>query len=195
VNYLAHFHLAWPEELLVLGGLEGDFHKGLLKGELQAEFERGIALHRAIDAYTDQHPLVSQLRKNFPEHLRRYAGILIDLSFDHFLTTHWARFSTQPLAEFNGSVYKILAQHRQLLSLPAQRMASRLEEFDILGRYHHWDAVPGSAARIGERFRRGNPLRDTDQPLRPMLPEMEKTFLNFYPELIEFSKLARNNGS
>ena len=43
---------------------------------------RGVQLHRAIDAYTDSHPVIEQLRRDLPTHLRRYAGILIDLSFD-----------------------------------------------------------------------------------------------------------------
>ncbi len=55
VNFLAHFHLAWPDQHLVLGGLEGDFHKGGLPGTLPAALQDGVALHRAIDAYTDSH--------------------------------------------------------------------------------------------------------------------------------------------
>ena len=62
MNFLAHFHLAWPDEGLIAGGLEGDYLKGPLRGELPPELERGIKLHRAIDAYTDKHDLVRQLR-------------------------------------------------------------------------------------------------------------------------------------
>ena len=28
MNFLAHFHLAWPDAGLVAGGLEGDYYKG-----------------------------------------------------------------------------------------------------------------------------------------------------------------------
>ena len=51
MNYLAHFHLAWPDEQLVLGALEGDFHKGVLPGSLDQQLVAGVALHRAIDAF------------------------------------------------------------------------------------------------------------------------------------------------
>ncbi|MFB3076804.1 MAG: ACP phosphodiesterase, partial [Lysobacterales bacterium] len=158
MNFLAHFHLAWPDEHLVLGGLEGDFHKGSLPGTLPAALQDGVALHRAIDAYTDSHEQVQALRENFPAELRRFAGILIDLSFDHFLTRHWDSFSDMPLASFNARIYAILDRHSALLSANAASMAERIQEYDILGRYHHWQAVPESAARIGLRFRRGNPL-------------------------------------
>ena len=79
MNFLAHFHLAWPDEGLITGGLEGDYIKGPLHGALPPQIERGIRLHRAIDAYTDGHPLIQQLRRDLPPGLRRYAGILIDL--------------------------------------------------------------------------------------------------------------------
>ena len=94
MNFLAHFQLAWPDEGLVLGALEGDYYKGPLGSELPGDLARGVRLHRAIDAYTDNHAAVAQLRRGFPSGLRRYAGILIDLGFDHYLTQHWHSFSS-----------------------------------------------------------------------------------------------------
>ena len=85
MNFLAHFHLAWPDAGLIAGGLEGDYYKGLLRGDLHPDIERGIKLHRTVDAYTDSHPAIAQLRRTFPQDLRRYAGVLIDIAFDHYL--------------------------------------------------------------------------------------------------------------
>ena len=115
MNYLAHFHLAWPDVQLLLGGLEGDFHRGPLRGDLPVGLEAGIALHRAIDAFTDSHPEVAALRSQFPAPLRRFAGILIDLSFDHCLSQHWSRYSELPLSCFNRQVTQILGDNRALL--------------------------------------------------------------------------------
>jgi acyl carrier protein phosphodiesterase len=187
VNFLAHFHLAWPDEQLIAGGLEGDFYKGQLALDLDPGMAAGIRLHRAIDAYTDQHRAVAGLRRQFPPQLRRFAGILIDLGFDHYLTQHWSLFSDLALERFNQQVYTILERHHIHLSAPARSMAGRLREYDVLGRYHSWDAVPASAARIGERFRRGNPLLATAAVLGPLRQPMEQAFLNFYPDLVRFS--------
>ena len=129
MNFLAHFHLAGPDGGLVAGGLEGDYFKGPLRGELPFDLERGIKLHRAIDAYTDGHRLVQQLRREFPPNLRRYAGILIDLSFDHYLSLHWSRFSDTPLADFNTCTYRTLAEHEASLSHGARMMLARLQEY------------------------------------------------------------------
>lgn len=185
---MAHFQLAWPDEGLIAGGLEGDFYKGLLRGELPSDLERGIKLHRAIDAYTDGHPLIAQLRRELPPGLRRYAGILIDLCFDHYLSLHWPRFSTVRLADFSAEVYRILDKHEGGLTAGARTMAARIIEYDVLNLYLEWDTVPASAARIGERFRRHNPFLDLNRELSPAKELLEHTFLDFYPQLQSFSR-------
>ncbi|MEH6585100.1 MAG: ACP phosphodiesterase [Halioglobus sp.] len=186
MNFLAHFQLAAPDEELVIGALEGDYLKGPLRGNLPAGIERGVKLHRAIDAFTDQHPLMAQLRRQFPMEVRRYCGILIDLSFDHFLSNHWQLFSSIPLQTFNTSVYRSLEAHKHHLGPGAQRMQSRMQQYDLLGMYGQWHTIGATAARIGERFSRHNPFLETEQHLEPMRASLEQAFLDFYPELVEF---------
>jgi acyl carrier protein phosphodiesterase len=188
VNFLAHFHLAWPDPGLVVGALEGDYRKGPLGGQLAADIEDGVRLHRAVDAFTDDHPEIRRLRAQFPPDLRRYAGILIDLSFDHYLTRYWPRYSELELAAFNREVYRLLRLRRHQLAEGSRRMAARLEEHDLLNRYHHWETVTGSAERIGNRLRRGNPLLGVQAPLAPLRPALEDAFLRFYPQLAAFSQ-------
>ena len=191
MNFLAHFHLAWPDEGLVVGALEGDFRKGWLRGDLPGDIERGVALHRGIDAYTDSHALMAELRREFAPEMQRYAGILIDLSFDHYLSRYWHRFSDLPLAEFIPRVYRRLEQNSHHLSGQAESMRQRMLEHDILGKYSHWETVPASAARIGERFRRGNPFLDAQADLEPLRHRLEGAFLAFYPELLDWTAAAR----
>lgn len=183
MNFLAHFHLAWPDSGLLAGGLEGDYCKGPLRGELPADLERGIRLHRAIDAYTDAHPCIDALRRTLPAGLRRYAGILIDLGFDYCLTRHWSRFCALPLPVFNATVYRSLRVREADLSEASRRMLDRLTQHDLLGRYGEWATVTASAARIGQRFRRGNPFLDIDPELAPLRRELDQSFLTFYPHL------------
>lgn len=187
MNFLAHFHLAWPDEGMIAGGLEGDYYKGPLRAELPNALARGIRLHRAIDAYTDSHPLIAQLRREFPRDLRRYAGILIDLSFDHYLSHHWDNYADISLPDFNRQVYRILQDQQLTLSTGSRRMLERLLEYDILGLYLDWDTVPASALRIGERFSRHNPFAGVDRQLAPARAMLEQAFLDFYPELQAFS--------
>jgi acyl carrier protein phosphodiesterase len=192
LNFLAHFHLAWPDHGLVAGGLEGDYYKGPLRGDLSQALERGVRLHRAIDAFTDDHPTVRQLRRDFPPTLRRYAGILIDLSFDHFLSKHWQLYSEMPLTQFTAAVYRVLQSEHAQLSADSRIMLERLVQHDILGLYRDWEAIPASAARIGQRFRRGNPLAGVERQLDAVRDVMERGFLTFYPELRDFCASQRS---
>ena len=186
MNFLAHFHQAYPDPELIIGGLQGDYLKGPLKGELPLGIERGVALHRAIDAFTDQHPVQQQCRQLFPQHLRRYSGVLLDLSFDHFLSLNWPQFSEIELAEFSREIYQILGTAEDQLCPSSNHMAKRLEDFDILSIYNRWDTVTKTAERIGERFKRGNPFMGIEAELSPLYPALEKAFIQFYPELCEF---------
>ena len=191
MNFLAHFHLAWPDDELIAGGLEGDYFKGPLAGQLPRGIERGVQLHRAIDGFTDRHRVVEALRREFPDDLRRYAGILIDLSFDHFLSLHWETFGEQELANFNAGVYRSLKLQSQHLSPSALHMYNRLVEHDLLGLYQQWDTIPASAERIGERFRRHNPFRGVAGQLQTKKDRLEEAFLDFYPDLQDFAQRQR----
>lgn len=99
MNYLAHLHLGGqrPEELL--GSLYGDFVKGPLQGEFRPGIESGIQLHRSIDAFTDAHPLVGQALSRFTHTRRRYAGIVLDVFFDHCLARDWG---TMPMYRWSA---------------------------------------------------------------------------------------------
>lgn len=190
MNHLAHFHLSWPREDLVVGALEGDYHRGPLPGSLNPTLVAGVALHRAVDGFTDSHPLLADLRRQFPADSRRYAGIMVDLCFDHYLSLHWSRYCDSNRESFCGEVYAMLRRGAGELSEGGRRAAGRLEEYDVLGRYDDWHTVIGAADRVGQRLRRANPLHRAGEILEPLRADLETAFLAFYPELVRF---ASNN--
>ena len=56
MNYLAHLYLAEQTRGGLLGSLLGDFVKGPLDDRHPRPVRRAIALHRAIDSFTDASP-------------------------------------------------------------------------------------------------------------------------------------------
>ena len=118
-------------------------------------------------------------------------GILIDLSFDHYLTRYWTHYSQHSLLDFTDNTYRILSSQESHLSAGARVMLGRMRQYDILNRYHDWETVTVTAARIGERFRRGNPLLEVERQLAPVRDTLEQVFLEFYPQLLEFSDHQR----
>ena len=137
MNYLAHFHLSHGSDDLLAGALLGDFIKGPLKGERSLALEQGILLHRKIDAFTDSHPQLRTAQQLFNPSYRRYAGIMTDVLFDHFLTLHWQQFHHQPLEQFSEHVFAVLANCTQM-NPAAQGMADKLARYDLLVNYRQW---------------------------------------------------------
>src|SRR5678815_1702168 len=126
MNFLAHAFLARDDDDLLLGSMMGDFVKGPLDGRYAPAITRGLSLHRAIDTYTDAHALVVRSRARVSAQRRRYAGILIDLFYDHYLARYWGDYATVPLAEFTASVYSTLLERRDLLPERLQNIASNM---------------------------------------------------------------------
>lgn len=111
MNHLAHAYLSGADPAVQVGGIAADFLKGpIRKGRLPDAVARGVRLHRLIDAATDADPGVGAARRLLPPPWRRFAGILLDVYFDHLLAKRWAAFHGQPLARFCASCYAAMAE-------------------------------------------------------------------------------------
>lgn len=183
MNYLAHFHLARAHDDWLVGALLGDYVKGPLRGELPAGWEEGIRLHRKIDAISDRHPLRAQLAATLPPEWRRYAGIVLDVCCDHWLSQQWRQWHAQPLSQFADEVYGVLQRHQHELPASSQRFAQRLRDYDMLNAYHDIDAVPATLQRIGTRLRRDNPLVSNSAELVTAAAPLAVSFSGFYQDL------------
>jgi acyl carrier protein phosphodiesterase len=125
MNFLAHALLAGNDPALIVGGVVGDWIKGPLPGPLPPDLARGVALHRAIDSHAETHPAFQRSRNRVAPDRRRYAGILVDIFYDHLLARDWASLQPMPLAGYCCEVYAHIAA--RLDELPeSSRHAMRL---------------------------------------------------------------------
>ena len=185
MNHLAHFHLAGDCEYLVVGALLGDYVKGPLTGALPQALERGVRLHRRVDAFTDGHERLRALRVHFGPGERRLAGVVTDLFFDYLLTRHWERFHAPALRDFSTRVCAILERHAAALPPPAARQARRIVEYDLLCRYGEVEVLEGALQRLGEVLRQPQAMRAATAVAWSRIGEFEAAFLDFYPQLVE----------
>lgn len=192
MNYLAHFHLAQSEPALIAGALLGDYVKGPLQGKLPKDVERGIALHRKIDAYTDDYALSRQLHRLFPSEYRRCSGIMLDLYFDHLLARNWRVYEQLSLADFSGRVQANLDDYEQLLTPAAKRFKQRLGQYNLLSRYAQAAAVDRTLQHIAGKLRAPNPLANAMQHLEARDAELDAIFRDFYPTLQRFSSAQQS---
>jgi acyl carrier protein phosphodiesterase len=174
---------------LMIGALLGDHVKGPLRGHYPAPWEQGIKLHRSIDAFTDQHAIIRQSQHLFAPEYRRYAGIMLDVVFDHFLNQHWQQFHHQQLSSFSAQVYQLLDTDG--MPAAAKRQASNLARYDILGSYQHWQTVERTLQHISQRLQRDNPLARSARQLQQHYAELERCFLDFYPQLQQHASRQR----
>src|SRR5512147_206580 len=100
MNYLAHIFLSGVDRDILIGNFIGDYVKGHDYDHYSAQIRKGILLHRRIDYFTDNHQIVHQSMNYFAPKYRKYAGIIIDILYDHYLAVNWDKFSPQPLDEF-----------------------------------------------------------------------------------------------
>ena len=122
MNYLAHAYLSFDHEEILVGNLISDFVKGKNKFNYPEEIQKGIALHRAIDTFTDAHEATKLAKNVFRPHYRLYSGAFVDVVYDHFLATDANEFSEETLRIFSEKVYSILDKHIEYLPMPFARM-------------------------------------------------------------------------
>jgi len=185
MNYLAHLHLGGQRPAQLLGSLYGDFVKGRLQGQFNPQIEAAIQLHRSIDRFTDSHPLVGAALSRFSLTRRRYAGIVLDVFFDHCLARDWALYADQPLERFTAKVYRVLAAESALpgrLALIAPYMAAD----DWLGSYREFAVMEPVLRGISRRLTDPEALGFAMQELRMLYEPLSKDFSEFYPELQAF---------
>jgi acyl carrier protein phosphodiesterase len=186
VNFLAHAYLAGDSGDSIAGSLMGDFVKGPLDDRYGAAIRQALALHRRIDTYTDAHPTVGASRARIGPERRRYAGILIDLFYDHFLARHWEDYSELSLERFTARVYVALRERHAVLPERLQAMAPRMAATDWLASYRDVDAVGFALDRMGERLKRGNALLGSVAELVANYAALEADFRSFFPDVMRF---------
>lgn len=188
MNFLGHLALSPPGDDALLGSLLGDFVKGPLGERYAGPVGAAIVLHRRIDTYTDAHPCVVASRARVGSTHRRYAGILIDMYYDHFLARYWADFHDEPLIEFSARIYALLERRRAELPETLRFIAPRMAARDWLGSYAAVENIGRALEGIGTRLRRGNALIGADADLRRDYAGFEADFSAFFPDATRFAR-------
>lgn len=159
MNHLGHLVLAVShgqfESGLLTGGLLGDFVKGPLRGERPDDIEQGIALHRAIDAFSNRLPSLQRSAQRFGPDLRRLAPVLIDLVVDHFLTRDFRAQQALPLQGFGEIVLPLIHPQREWLTPGAARLLDRLSAPEGLAAYNSMAVIERSFHYIAQRLHKG----------------------------------------
>lgn len=154
MNILAHAYLSDREEGLLIGNFIADFIKGnpaAPRHGLAPAVVTGIRLHRAIDGFTDAHPAVAAVRLLLRPRCHKYAGVAVDVFFDHFLAVDFTRLTGESLPDFVGFVYQTLRSRADDLPPDARRMADAMMRYDWLLNYQTRAGIDQSLKGLSRR--------------------------------------------
>ncbi|PKO37386.1 MAG: DUF479 domain-containing protein [Betaproteobacteria bacterium HGW-Betaproteobacteria-6] len=189
MNFLAHAVLAGDEPALIVGGVVGDWIKGPLPAGLPPGLARGVALHRAIDRHAEDHPAFQRSRQRMSAERRRYAGVLVDIFYDHLLARDWS--DEEPLAAATRRIYGHLADHLPALPEHARPAMQLMASEDWLGSYAGLDGIADVLQRMSRRARQPNPLAGGEVEFMADAAGFAEDFAHWRADAGEFVRVWR----
>lgn len=192
MNYLAHAFLAGEADSDPLGGLMGDFVKGPLPGCLPGDLAAGVALHRRIDSYADAHPAFQRSRARVTAARRRYAGVMVDMFYDHLLAAHWHAYSSQGLAQYSQGIYDLLDANAPALPVRLNQVRIWMRQDDWLGSYRTLAGTGSALDRIAQhRLSRPGTMPGAIEELTADYQGFKSDFLEFMRDAAAMTAQAR----
>lgn len=184
MNYLAHAYLSFNLPEILVGNMINDFVKGKKQYDYPEAIQKGIQLHRAIDAFTDNHAATKKLKSFFHPHYRLYAGAFADVVYDYFLANDPNEFASEnELEKFAANTYRILETNDLLLPEKFRQMLPYMKAQDWL---YHYRYASGIQKSFGGLVRRATYLKESAiafELFNQYLPEMQACYQQFFPDL------------
>jgi acyl carrier protein phosphodiesterase len=185
LNYLAHLYLTkdYPWEVSL-----GNFFADAVKGnnaisKYPENIQTGIRIHREIDDFTDKHPLVSKGKKRLYGNYGKFAGIIVDIYFDHILALNWKHYSDISLEDFAQSQYDLITSHWNHLPERTRFWYHYMHQNNLLVNYAREDIVEMVLQRMDKRMGSISGMGKAIEEFRIHKPEYTNEFRNVFQEI------------
>lgn len=185
MNHLAHCFLSFGDEDVLVGNFIGDFVKGSQWKAYPEGVQRGILLHRAIDSFTDSHPMTDRSVERLRPFAGRWSPPFVDILYDHLLARSWERHAGEPFEVFAEKTYRRL--EKRATDMPSV-LQERLPKM-VTGRFLHGYQLREGVEWVLNSFQRRLPpgYVDTSALGRFFFDEVEafaEDFEAFFPDLL-----------
>jgi len=151
MNYLAHIYLSGSHTDLRFGNFIADAVPGKQYEGYDKGIQDGILLHRAIDTFTDQHPIFRKHSKLLFSDFGHYSRVIVDMFYDHFLASLWNNYHPQTLEMFSADFYNEIEQQEGLLPDKMKRAFPYMKAQNWLTQYR---SITGLEIILGQMERR-----------------------------------------
>ncbi len=189
MNFLAHLYLSGDNTSVMLGNFIGDFVKGKnLIEKVGSEMAKGIELHREIDFFTDQHPIVRESKKRLRPKYRHYSGVIVDVFYDHYLAKNWKDYHHQLLPDYADRVYNLIQKNNALLPERVNMMMPYMIKGNWLVNYATLDGIHRALSGMTRRTPYESKMDESISDLKENYEEFKTEFITFFPELRKHCK-------
>ncbi len=188
MNYLAHIYLSGENTDIQIGNFMGDAIKGNKFNNYPLSFKKGILLHRQIDSFTDQHPIVRLSKKRLHSRYGHYKGVLIDIFYDYFLAKNWTNYSDVAFEKYIADFYKVLLQNQEVLPPRIQMMTPHLVSKNWFAKYDNLNGIERVLIGMAKRIKHDIPLERGIDDLKDHYTDFEADFSKFFPLIQEHAK-------
>jgi len=186
MNFLAHLYLSGNNEELLIGNFIGDSVKGNSFKTYTKEIQRGVVLHRLIDSFTDSHAIVEESKARLRPKYHKYAPVIVDMYYDHFLARNWSDYSKVDLDVYTNFVHDLLQKNIKSLPQRTQYMLPYMISGDWLMGYRELEGIDRALTGMARRTKFESKMELATQDLKADYKLYENEFRLFFPELINF---------
>jgi len=193
MNFLAHIYLSGDNDLIKIGNFMADGIHGKQFDIYPMDIQKGIILHRAIDTFTDAHPVFRQSTKRLHANYHHYSGIIVDIFYDHFLAKNWNSYSNESLEDYSERFYQSLRDNFDDLTPKTQKMMPYLIAHNWLLSYQSIDGIESVLTKMDTRMKHDSNMRFSIAELKTFYSDFESEFTSFFEDLIVHSNLKITN--
>jgi len=186
MNFLSHLFLSGNDEGLIIGNFIADSVKGSDHNKFPPEIQKGILLHRRIDTFTDTHPIVELSKERLRPQYRKYASVIVDVFYDHYLAANFPRYSSESLKEYVKRIYSIIERNYQLLPLKSAHFTEYMLRYNILEAYSRLEGIEQVLRGMAGRARFESNMEHSINDLKKDYTLFEDEFHKFFPDLQEY---------
>lgn len=188
MNFLAHLSLSGSDEGLIIGNFIADSVKGSAFQSYPEAIQRGILLHRAIDRFTDSHPLVERSKSRLRPVYRKYSGVITDIYYDHFLASDWSSYFTVSLRTFSDGIEELFKRSLHHFPVHSKLFWEYTRRNDIPFAYSRPEMIRKVLTGMSRRARFASGMENAHVELQQDYLLFQQEFSAFYPELQKFAE-------
>ena len=187
MNFLAHLFLSGHDEEIIIGNFIADHVKGRAIENYSEGIRAGILIHRRIDTFTDSHPVFIQSKNRLAIKYRKYAGVITDMFYDHFLSANWGDYSSEDLDVFTKRMYRIIMKKYFILPAKTKYILPFMAKDNWLKAYGTYKGIDRALKGMDRRTPFNSGMSEAVGDLKKDYKIYREEFQSFFPQIIEFS--------